>query len=215
MERQACLGLRLWIGWCAGLLICPSLPPSTSWPHLLMHRLHGGGCRSCLPLRHGVAQPLLLGLGQRSAQRAVLRLQVSLLERVALLGGGVVRAAGCVLHAGHPAAGNNLHPALQRRGSRGVGGEWPLPAVGPPRTMQDKARQLQEEGSIVSEGSKPARLALASAGEAAAKKWVWEPQARLNTQPAFLGLKSGLERSTCGTRPAVAAWRDVGGPGGG
>lgn len=38
---------------------------------------------------------------------------------------------------------------------------------------------------------------LASAGEEAAKKWVWLPQATLNTQPAFLGLSCGCEQSTC------------------
>ena len=44
---------------------------------------------------------------------------------------------------------------------------------------------------------------LASAGEGAAKKWVWLPQATLNTQPAFLGLNCGPERSTYGRR----VWR--------
>lgn len=79
-------------------------------------------------------------------------------------------------------------------------GEWEGRVAGVVGGSQVGTSRCAGKGSAACSGGKHAAAqpqpTLASLGEEAAKKWVWLPHATLNTQPAFLGLNCGPERST-------------------
>jgi hypothetical protein len=112
-----------------------------------------------------------------------------------------VGGARGVLHAAHPVLGDGVDPGLHAR-SKETKARLAWACIGTARKQQahaccshdigkEQEREWRGWGSTVLR-----QRALASAGDEAEKKWVWAPQATLNTQPAFLGLSWELERST-------------------